>query len=392
MISEEERRKHYKRLGEAGFKGDIRFNEPLYLHSTFRLGGPCDIFVVPKNTPDIRSAIRYFARRKIPFAALGAGSNVLFPDFGYRGGIIHIGEAIAEFREADDHIFAEAGMPISRLMRYAILEKYAGYEFLVGIPGTIGGALVGNAGTREEWFNKQVLWIEAVSPEGDPVRFMNPGGTYRTSFFKGKDYVVTGVAMRNEISHGASIRDEMARRMKARLESQPYGKRSAGSVFKNPKGLVAWELIDQVGLRGHREGGAFFSEKHSNFIVCDKGATSEDVLNLITLAEERVAAEKDVKLERELVLLGFNIPQPEPKLQFTEKVETTPEPIKSTEPTEPVESAEPVQPAGSEAGDEVSATDEPLPTVEPQMVNPATRNNSGGQPEPPGEPVADKDE
>lgn len=352
MVSDEERKSIFAGLRDMGFKGDMHFDEPLYLHSTLKLGGPSDIFLIPHSTPDVRTAIRFLNAREMPWAVLGGGSNILFPDYGYAGGIIKIGDAMAAFEEEENRLFTGAGMPLSRLMKFAIQEGYGGFDFLVGIPGTIGGALSVNAGTRDQWFNSLVLWVETVNSEGDPVRFMNPTGGYRASFFTGNEYIVTGVALRYEEANPDAIRGEMARRMHDKVAAQPYGVRSAGCVFKNPEGLRAWELIESVGLRGHREGGAVFSEKHCNFIICNEGATSADVLALINLAKERVASEKGIELQRELVLLGFDIPRTEPELPFEEtpvEAESEGEP-EAGEPAEPAAETEPEQAGGDSIG------------------------------------------
>jgi len=321
MIPDEAQKQIYAELAEAGFKGGIRFNEPLYTHTTFKLGGPSDIFLLPGSTPDVRSAIRFFKDKVLPWGVIGGGSNVLFPDYGFRGGIMKIGEMMAQFDESDTYLFMSAGMPLNRLMKLALQEGYGGFDFLVGIPGTVGGAMAVNAGTRDEWFHSIVTWAEAVNSEGDPVRFMRPKGGYRTSFFKNKEYVITGVAFEREDVDPNIVREKMRDRMRRKAAAQPYGMRSAGSVFKNPPGMSAWELIDAVGLRGYRHGGAQFSEKHCNFIVCSMGATSDDVVGIINLAVQRVKDDKGIELERELVMLGFDLPQPEPQTEPAEAVE-----------------------------------------------------------------------
>ena len=328
MIPDEAQKQLYAELVEAGFKGGVHFNEPMYLHTTFKLGGTSDIFLLPGTTPDVRTAIRFFGNKGLPWAVIGGGSNVLFPDYGFRGGIIKIGETMAQVDERDKYLFVSAGMPLNRLMKLAVQEGYGGFDFLVGIPGTVGGAMAVNAGTRDEWFHSIVIWAEAVNSGGDPVRFMNPKGGYRTSLFRNKEYVITGVAFTLEEAAPNVIKEKMRERMLRKVAAQPYGIRSAGSVFKNPPGMSAWELIDAVGLRGYRHGGAQFSEKHCNFIVCHAGATSEDVASLVNSAVQRVKDDKGIELELELVMLGFDLPQPEPQAVPVEEADES----ESTEP------------------------------------------------------------
>lgn len=350
MISEEGQKELFDTLREFGYKGGLRFNEPLYQYTSFKLGGPCAIFLLPESTPDIRAALRYFKHTGTPWSVLGGGSNVLFPDHGFNGGILRIGDNLAEFEEGDNHLAVSAGLPLSRLMRFAMEEGYGGLEFLIGIPGTVGGAIAVNAGTPEEWIDTLVLWAEAVNYEGDPVRFMKPRGSYRQGFAGGKNYVIAGVALEKREADPAVVKEKMKQRMSAKVAAQPYGVRSAGCVFKNPPGVKAWELIESVGLKGHEIGGASFSEVHCNFIVCSKGAASADVLGLIRLAEERVLEEKGIKLEREIVLLGFDIPPPIPELPFEEE-EAEKEEAESEQPSEEGADAE-TDENENESGDE----------------------------------------
>ncbi len=336
MISDEEQKKIFDHLRGLGFNGELRFNEPLYQYTTFKLGGPCEIFLLPESTPDVRAAVRFFNEKEMPWAVLGGGSNILFPDLGFYGGIIRLGENMAEFEEEDDHLSAGAGMPLSRLMKFAITEGYDDFDFLVGIPGSVGGAVNVNAGTAAKWIDSLIMWVETVNPEGDPVRFMRPKGSYRKGFTGDKNFIITNVAFRKKEGESSEIKRKMTELMKAKAEAQPYGERSAGCVFKNPQDAKAWELIEAVGLRNHAIGGASFSGKHCNFIVCSEGATSSDVMSLIQLAEERVSEEKGIALEREIVILGFDIPRPAPELQFVEEADEA-EPIDKETESEPGE-------------------------------------------------------
>lgn len=358
MISDEGQKGIFDRLRELGFNGEMRFNEPLYQYTTFRLGGPCEIFLLPENTPDVRAAVRFFNEEKIPWAVLGGGSNVLFPDLGFYGGIIRIGEDMAEFDEEDDHLSAGAGMPMSRLMKFAIADGYDDFDFLVGIPGSVGGAVNVNAGTAGKWIDSLIMWAEAVNPKGDPIRFMRPKGSYRKGFTGEGNFIITNVAFKKMDAESSEIKRKMTEHMKAKVEAQPYGERSAGCVFKNPQDAKAWELIDAVGLRNHAIGGVRFSEKHCNFIVCSEGATSSDVLSLIQLAEERVSDEKGIALEREIVVLGFDIPRPAPELEFVEEAGEA----------EPVDEETASEPGETESGQtaEVGAEEENEPIADEQ--------------------------
>ncbi len=338
MISNEKIIEFREGLDRTGYNGDVLFNEPLSGHATFGLGGPASVFLAPANTRDVRSAIRFANRRKMPWAILGGGSNVLFPDWGYDGCIIKFTEAMGDYDERNGYLHVEAGLGMSSLMRAAITNGFDGYDFLVGIPGTVGGALAMNAGTRDEWIDKLVLWVEVVDKKGDPARFKKTAGGYRESVI-GSEYIITSAALKTDEADPSEIRRKMGARMRDRAAAQPLGERTAGSVFKNPPGESAWKLIDEAGLRGHVEGAAKFSEKHCNFISSGEGATSADVLALIELAQRRVFEEKGILLEREIVLIGFELPRPEV--------------IAALEPEHPVEeesAAVDEEPAGDDTG------------------------------------------
>jgi UDP-N-acetylmuramate dehydrogenase len=290
-------------LREA-FGERLRVGEPLARYTSARIGGPADLFVTARSVNDLRMAARLAWELGLPLTILGGGSNVLVADAGARGLVVHNRAERVHFEGV--RVVAESGASLTGLVRRCIGRGLAGLEWAVGVPGTVGGALVGNAGAHGGDMAGCVEWAEILSPDGEQ-RWNNAdlGFGYRTSSLKrtGAKSAILSVGFR--LAHGdphelRARADEFNAHRKA---TQPPGA-TMGSMFKNPSGDYAGRLIDQAGLKGTRAGNAQISDVHANFFVNLGGATAADVKALIDRAQAEIARQFGVSLELEIELLG----------------------------------------------------------------------------------------
>jgi UDP-N-acetylmuramate dehydrogenase len=279
-------------------------NEPLAKHCSFRIGGPARLFLSAKNVATLKQALGFCGRFFLPFVVLGRGTNVLIPDSGFEGMVICVDVRNVEF--AGRRVRAQAGASLQQVAKAAVERGLAGMEFCAGIPGSVGGAVVMNAGAHGEWIGSLVEEVSAFDPSGGEVGFSKEDlrFSYRDSNlrrFPGIVYEVTLVLRGDE---PAAIKERMKRLLEIRRSSQPVAARCAGSVFKNAPGEAAGRLIDLAGCKGMRRGGAVVSRKHANFIVNRGGATYSDVKGLIEDVRERVRKAHGIELELEIIDLG----------------------------------------------------------------------------------------
>ncbi|HET6202612.1 MAG TPA: UDP-N-acetylmuramate dehydrogenase [Planctomycetota bacterium] len=266
-------------------------------------GGAADLLFTAQSAEDLLRAARICREAGPPLTLLGGGANVLVSDRGIRGLVVRNRAERVESR-GDAGFEAESGALLTALARRALDARVAGFEFLVGIPGTVGGAVVGNAGTRARWFSEVLESVLLLGPDGQ-VRREGPEALrfgYRDSRVKRSGEVVLSAVVRGTPDEPSSI----ARRMAAFLEQrrgQPAGP-SAGSVFRNPPGDFAGRLIESCGLKGRRIGGAEISRMHANFILNTGAATARDIRSLVEVAKEEVARRAGVALEEEIRYLG----------------------------------------------------------------------------------------
>jgi UDP-N-acetylmuramate dehydrogenase len=295
---------------------EVRLNEPVSRHTTFGIGGPADVYAIAQNADDLRRLVVLCNRAQTPFFILGAGSNVLVSDKGIRGVTIENRarglDGPMNGQNTGSAVFrAESGASIAALARYLCRKGFAGLEWAGGIPGTIGGAVVYNAGAYDGSMATVLKSVQMVNKEGLQYELAvdELGLGYRESAFTRRLFE-GHVILSAELSLRPADPEELARRLveldRNRQASQPRG-RSAGSIFKNTREYPAWWLIDQVGLRGHRLGDAEISTKHPNFIVNVGRATAADVLALIELARERVEEEFSVRLVPEVAFVGEDL-------------------------------------------------------------------------------------
>lgn len=280
--------------------------EPMDLHTSFRCGGPADLFVSPENLAQFMSVIDTLKAEKVPYMVLGNGSNVLFTEKGYRGVVVKIGEGMDRVRFEGDIVFAEPGVSLAALAKMAAKEGRSGLEFACGIPGTLGGAVFMNAGAYGGEMKDVILSVSSINPYGimkdRPCEACEFG--YRHSVFMDKNEVILGVKLKLEEELRRRIEEKMKDFTARRNEKQPVNLPSAGSFFKRPEGYFAGKLVEDAGLKGLQVGGAQVSPLHAGFIVNTGNATADDVIDLMHVIQETVMDKFGVKLEPEVRIVG----------------------------------------------------------------------------------------
>ncbi len=285
---------------------NILLQEPMAGHTTFRIGGPADCLLQIENEEQLKSLQRYLSLVEVPYFILGNGSNLLVSDMGYPGVVIQIGPKMSRIQVEGCRITAQAGALLSQVAKAALEHGLTGLEFASGIPGSVGGGVVMNAGAYGGELSQVVTQVDAVSRDGESLEFdrdvMEFG--YRTSALRKKPFTVTSVTFTLQPGQQEEIRARMEELAARRREKQPLEYPSAGSVFKRPEGYFAGKLIMEAGMRGYQVGGARVSDKHCGFIVNTGKATASDVMDVICEVQERVKECFGVDLEREIVYLS----------------------------------------------------------------------------------------
>lgn len=295
-------------LSNAAGIGRVVRDEPMNKHTTFKVGGPAGYFVTPENEEALRSTVLLCRANQKPYYILGNGSNLLVSDRGYDGVMISIGGGFSSVSVQGDTVFAGAGALLSKIAREALLHELAGLEFAAGIPGTLGGAVVMNAGAYDGEM-KQVL---------KAVRVMKEDGTfaeisaeelelgYRHSCVPENGWIVLSAEIGLRPGKAQNILNRMDELAAKRREKQPLEYPSAGSTFKRPEGHFAGTLIQEAGLRGYRVGGAEVSEKHCGFIINRDRATAEDIRTLCRHVQKKVKETSGVELDTEVKMIGWD--------------------------------------------------------------------------------------
>lgn len=281
-------------------------DEPMKNHTTFRIGGNADYFVSPHSAAEIREVIEVCKNAKIPWYVIGNGSNLLVSDNGFRGVIIRLFKNFAMLTVKGEEICVQAGALLSRTAKKALEHGLTGFEFAAGIPGTIGGALVMNAGAYGGEMKDVTERVTVLTPDGSILTLekeeLEMG--YRTSVIAKKGYLVLEAVLRLEEGHRKAIAARMEELKEKRVSRQPLEYPSAGSTFKRPEGYFAGKLIMDAGLRGFAVGGAQVSEKHCGFVINSCDASAKDVIELMKEVTRRVKEQTGVTLEPEVKLLG----------------------------------------------------------------------------------------
>ena len=282
----------------------ILFQEPMKLHTTFRIGGPADCLIYLENEDQLCRIQKYLRLVDVPYTVIGNGSNLLVSDDGYRGIVLVIGKYMSEITVKDCYLEAEAGALMSQVAKTAKEHGLTGLEFAAGIPGTVGGGAVMNAGAYGGELKDVVTEVTALYPDG--VKVLTPAQldfSYRHSVFSAGEGIVLGAKLKLETGDKDAIKAEMDELMARRKASQPLELPSAGSTFKRPAGYFAGTLIEGCGLKGCRVGGAEVSPKHAGFVVNVGGATCADVLALIEKVQKTVYDAHGVMLEPEVKII-----------------------------------------------------------------------------------------
>jgi UDP-N-acetylmuramate dehydrogenase len=285
----------------SGFEHIVRQAEPLAPHTWFQLGGPAEFFAEPRTIEELQGLVRRCAEEELPIRVLGGGSNVLVRDEGVPGMVVRLAEEVfADIQVAGGRVTAGGAAKLVHVISSAVREGLAGLEALVGVPGTIGGALHGNAGGRGgdigQWTRRATVMTrsgEVIERQRDELVF-----AYRESSLD--ELAILSAEFELEAEDPEQLTKRMQQQWIVKKASQPLGHQSAGCIFKNPRGMSAGMLIDQAGLKGTRIGGAEVSDRHANFIVAEPGAASHDVLRLIELVRSRVADRIGIDLELEI--------------------------------------------------------------------------------------------
>ena len=296
----------YSGLSNLLSEDSIKENELMKKHTTFKIGGPVDVLVLPQTVEDIRTTIDYCKKNKYPLFIFGLGSNIVVRDKGIRGVALKIGNNLKDVQISGQEIYAQAGIRLSELARKAADDSLSGLEFAEGIPGSLGGAVFMNAGAYDGEM-KDVVWeVEAISPSGEKQIFTaaDLGFDYRKSVFQHNDYVVVAVKMKLKLGVQPEIKSKMREYANRRREKQPLEYPSAGSVFRRPPGYYVGPMIEQMGLKGYCVGGAQVSHKHAGFIVNTGNASASDVLELIAIIKKAAWEQFGVDLQPEIRVVG----------------------------------------------------------------------------------------
>ena len=284
----------------------VKKDEPMKIHTTFRVGGPASYFVTPETEEEVAKVIEVCTQENVPYYIVGNGSNLLVSDQGYEGVIIQIYKQMNQVEITENEIHAQAGALLSMIANRAMEAELTGFEFAAGIPGTLGGACVMNAGAYGGEMKDVLESVTVLTGEGKIIELgrneLELG--YRTSVIAKKGYIVLGAVLKLERGDGEKIKTYMDELKEKRVTKQPLEYPSAGSTFKRPEGYFAGKLIEDAGLRGFQVGGAQVSEKHCGFVINRDHATAADIMELMRQVQIRVKENSGVDLEPEVKRLG----------------------------------------------------------------------------------------
>lgn len=287
-------------------ESEVLFDEPMKLHTTFRIGGNAECFVRIQNIEELSALVEFCRREDLPFFFIGKGSNLLVSDNGIAGVVATFGDGMSDIIVKDDMIIAEGGASLSAVASHALQKGLTGFEFAAGIPGSVGGAVRMNAGAYGGEMSQVVGWVRVLTPDGNIKTILGAHLEfgYRTSILKDVPYIVLSCGIQLMPGDEKQIRITMLELGARRREKQPLEYPSAGSTFKRPEGYFAGKLIEEAGCRGLSVGGAKVSEKHCGFIINENDATAKDVSQLIEEVRKRVYENSGILLEPEIIFMG----------------------------------------------------------------------------------------
>lgn len=297
---------------EGLFEGEVRFMEPMRSHTSLRIGGSADIFVMPRDLSSLINIHKHLSKNGIPAFPLGSGTNLLVRDGGIEGAVISLRSfrriGVLKQNSESVHLAVEAGVLLQRVVRYAGENGYSGTEGLAGIPGTVGGAICGNSGSHGYEMKDMLVSAEILDKAGDVKKIdagdMNFG--YRSSGIL-PDELILDAELKLAIGDKEEISKEIKNFLRMRRESQPVWEHTAGCVFKNPPGLSAGKLIDEAGCKGMRIGEIEVSTLHANFFVNKGAGTASDFVRLMEEVSLRVKERYGVVLEPEIKIVGRDL-------------------------------------------------------------------------------------
>ena len=301
-----EKERYLKLLGNIVGEENVKVNEPMKNHTSFKIGGPADFLVTPCSVQSLCEVIKLCNREKLPIFIMGNGTNLLVSDKGIRGVVVKIYDNLNRYTVKGDCIEAYGGILLSKLSNIALENELTGLEFASGIPGTLGGAVAMNAGAYGGEMKDVVVETEFIDKDGNLkiIRGDEHQFGYRTSFIQKQSAIAVRSVIQLKKGERAAIKaliDDLTAR---RQDKQPLEMPSAGSVFKRPEGYFAGKLIEECGLRGYSIGGAQVSEKHCGFIVNKGNATSKDIIDLIRHIQKTVKEKFGVDLQTEIRIVG----------------------------------------------------------------------------------------
>ncbi len=295
-----------KEMFENKSFGRILYNEDMKNHTTFKIGGPVDVMIIPTKEEEIIDCIKFLREKDIEFLIMGNGSNLLVKDGGIRGVVVKLGKEFSAVEVTDNNMYCESGALLSTISNVALKHSLKNFEFASGIPGTIGGGITMNAGAYGGEMKDVVKKVRVLDKNNEVKEYSNEDMNfrYRNSRVWEEGLIVLGVELSLDKGDYDSIKDTIIDLNHKRTSKQPIEYPSGGSIFKRPEGYYAGKLIDDSGLRGLRHGGAMVSEKHCGFVINVDNATCKDVLHLIQVIQKIVMDKYGVKLKREIKLLG----------------------------------------------------------------------------------------
>lgn len=285
----------------------VQENIPLKNYTTFKIGGPAQYFFKAKTKKDLIKAVSTAKKFKLPFFILAGGSNLLVSDKGFKGLIIKL--QVSDYNFQENKVFTEAGVLLSQLLSIALRNNLTGLEWAAGIPGTIGGAVRGNAGTKDQTIKEVIENVEVLDTKKGKIKFFKNKDCrfeYRDSIFKHeKNLIILSINFKLKNGKKEKIKEKIKEYLNYRKDTQPLDFPSAGSIFKNPQDFSAGELIEKCGLKGKRIKDVEISKKHANFIINLENGTARDVIELIKITKEKVKEKFEITLKEEIQYLGF---------------------------------------------------------------------------------------
>ena len=293
----------YQSLSEALPELKILRNEPMKNHSSFKVGGPAEIFIEPEGEKQLEKSYALLKEMGISPVVIGKGSNILVRDEGIKGVVLHVGEGLSSVKIEGDSLYAEAGASMASVASAALRESLTGMEFAHGIPGSIGGGVMMNAGAYGGELKDIVCRVRYMDGAGNILETEDCRFAYRHSRFEEEDSIIIGAYIKLEKGEKEAIAAQMKLLSEKRMSSQPLDKPSAGSTFKRPATGYAAAMIDQSGLKGFTVGGAQVSEKHAGFVINANNASFADVTELMAKVQEKVHENFGVILEPEVKII-----------------------------------------------------------------------------------------